>query len=391
MNKEIIQEITNFRRELHQHPELPGMEYETARRIIAFLKRYSPDKIYDKLGGEGVLARYDLPFSAFSEPQSYYSLIISECIDHTLRKNSEISPISVLFRCELDALPTKKGAAHLCGHDGHMALMCGFAAELSALRDSSHNDSPEKMVSVYLFYQPAEETGEGAKRVAKELSEMGMAFNYSFAFHNKPGNELGKILIPEGTYAFASVGVEVLLRGLASHASEPEKGISPIKAISDIIKYSSHTINSSLYDNLATIVYIDMGEKAYGTSPGTASVGLTIRAINDEDLALFRSETESFLQLIAQKRGLELEIIYHDHFPATINNDITNEIAYKAAMRKGLKVLKSANMASRGSDDFAHLTLNTKASFIDIGSGYKQPPLHDINYDFPDELIGIIL
>ena len=79
--------------------------------------------------------------------------------------------VSILFRCELDALPIKETnsfehksvkntISHKCGHDGHMAILCGLASEL-------HHQRPEKG-NVILLFQPAEENGSGAEKVAND-------------------------------------------------------------------------------------------------------------------------------------------------------------------------------------------------------------------------------
>ena len=101
-----IEELTQFRRALHQHPEISGEEVETARTIAAELEKLAPSRILTGLGGHGVAAVFD---SGSPGP-------------------------TVLFRAELDALPIPEehdipwvskvpGKSHVCGHDGHMAML----------------------------------------------------------------------------------------------------------------------------------------------------------------------------------------------------------------------------------------------------------------------------
>ena len=381
-----------FRQELHENPELSGAEHNTAARIKAFLNKYSPDKLYDKIGGEGILAMYDIPVPAFSGVQlSFYSSIVAESLPAT----------KLLFRCEIDALPIEersdlpyrsknKGVAHLCGHDGHMAMMCCFAAELWNLKHTKYESATDpEIVSVFLLFQPAEETGEGAAKVAVELNRMGLKFDLSFALHNRPGHNTGDIIITEGTYAYASTGIEINLLGHTAHAAEPELAISPINAIARIIIYSNDTNNAYHNERLCTIVYIETGEKAYGTTPGFGTIGMTIRARNDASLSKFKSETELFIHELAAEYGLGVEIKYHDYFPATVNSNLSNEILHKAAISKGLKVIRTQE-ALPASDDFAHLTIDTNASFVDVGSGRDHPALHEPDFDFPDEIIDML-
>ncbi|HCW83524.1 MAG TPA: amidohydrolase, partial [Rhodobacteraceae bacterium] len=101
-----LMELTEFRRELHRHPELSGEEVETASKIAAELKALSPTRILTGLGGHGVAAVFD---------------------------SGKDGP-TVLFRAELDALPIEErndiawlsqthGKSHVCGHDGHMTML----------------------------------------------------------------------------------------------------------------------------------------------------------------------------------------------------------------------------------------------------------------------------
>ena len=387
-----------LRRELHENPELSGAEYNTAARIKAFLNRYSPDRLYDKIGGEGILAIYNIPVQALSTPKlSFYSSIVAESLPAT----------KLLFRCEIDALPIEersdlpyrsknKGVAHLCGHDGHMAMMCCFAAELWSLKHTKYELATDsETVSVFLLFQPAEETGEGAARVAVEFKKMELKFDLSFALHNRPGYNTGDIIITEGTYAYASTGIEINLLGHTAHAAEPELAISPVNAIARIISYSNeinnaHDINNIHHkERLCTIVYIETGEKAYGTTPGFGTIGMTIRARDDVSLSNFKLEIELFVHELAAEYGLEVEIKYHDYFPATVNSNLSNEILHKAAISKGLKVIRTQE-ALPASDDFAHLTIDTNASFVDVGSGRNHPALHEPDFDFPDEIIEML-
>lgn len=73
----------------------------------------------------------------------------------------------------MDAVPTESGLVHLCGHDGHMAVLIGLAEEL----------------------------GEGALLMVAELSRLRVNFDYAFALHNKPNKELNKILMYKNVYA----------------------------------------------------------------------------------------------------------------------------------------------------------------------------------------------
>ena len=98
----------------------------------------------------------------------------------------------------MDALPIQelndfdyrsavKGVAHLCGHDGHSAILVGVASLLK------HN--PPALGRVVLLFQPAEETGEGAAAVISDKKFHQIKPDYAFALHNLPGFEKGTIFV----------------------------------------------------------------------------------------------------------------------------------------------------------------------------------------------------
>ena len=135
-----IESLISFRQFLHAHPSLSNHEQETARIIKEKLLTFTPDLLVENVGGHGIFAVLD----------------------------SKKSGPTIVFRCELDALPiqeintfsyqsTREGIAHKCGHDGHMTILCGLAQILAKQRPSSGK--------VVLLFQPAEETGDGARQV----------------------------------------------------------------------------------------------------------------------------------------------------------------------------------------------------------------------------------
>ncbi|MBK6348216.1 MAG: M20/M25/M40 family metallo-hydrolase [Bacteroidales bacterium] len=231
---------------------------------MKFLKPLRPDLIIEKLGGHGVLA-------VFSSGQP--------------------GP-EILFRADMDALPVnettnveyrslKAGIAHKCGHDGHAAILAGLAIHISANRPSKGK--------YLLLFQPAEETGNGAKSVISDPSFSGFNPDYCFALHNLPGYARNTIIVRNGTFAAASMGMIIRLKGRSSHASEPEKGQSPAAAMARLMaslpKLSGSGSGFGYTDfALLTLIYGSLGTPAFGTSPGEAVLMATLRAYLDSDM-----------------------------------------------------------------------------------------------------------
>jgi len=359
MNKEIIA----LRRELHRYPEVSNCEYQTTDRIINFINEYKPDEVI-RLGDKGVLFLF---------------------------KGAEQGE-TLMYRCELDALPIKEiteleyaseneGISHACGHDGHMAIIAGLAHKIST-------DRPTKG-KVVLLFQPAEEVEQGARDVMENVNFKNNEPDYLFALHNIPGLEKNKIVLKSGSFASGSKGMTVQLTGKTSHAAEPQDGISPAGAISQIIS-KLHDLRESktLFSDfiLLTIIHIQLGEISFGTSPGYAELRITLRAFENEDLTLLTSLCEKIVKEIADLERLTCEISYSEVFPATMNNEQCVGIVEQAAKQNGLDV-EYIKIPYKWSEDFGCYTEKFNTCYFGLGSGYEQPQLHNPDFNFPDDII----
>jgi amidohydrolase len=202
--------LVYLRRELHKYPELSGVEKHTVQRIKYFLEEHHPGRFVEELGGNGLAVVYD--FTADGP--------------------------TVMIRCELDALPileensvdyksVNKGVSHKCGHDGHMAIVAGIALWLK--------DNPMPKGRVVLLFQPAEETGKGAYDVLQNIAFRELNPDYIYGLHNIPGEPLHRVLVMDKYFSAEVKSMSIKLLGKDAHAAEPENGINPALAISEMI------------------------------------------------------------------------------------------------------------------------------------------------------------
>lgn len=360
-----IPALIQLRHDLHQHPEVSGQEQQTAVRIVQHLQQYNPDQLLINLGGTGVAAVFN-------------------------GKNPE-GPV-VLFRAELDALPIAEtnerpyksqqdGIGHQCGHDGHMTI-------LTALGSLLHQVAPARG-KVILLYQPAEETGEGAWNVLQEEGFSNLQPDFVFALHNLPGVPLHQVVVRQDVFAAASTGMVVELQGKSSHAAEPEKGLSPGQAMAEIILAFNQIIQEKAQFQdltLLTVIHARLGEVAFGTNPGFATVMATLRSYQPADLLKLKALTQEAVARIAEKQGLGYKLRFVEEFPATVNHPEAVTLVQRAAGSLNLEV-KEAEQPFRWSEDFGYFTQKYKGALFGLGSGEAQPQLHHSDFDFPDELI----
>ncbi|MBU2491491.1 MAG: amidohydrolase [Bacteroidetes bacterium] len=364
LSPEEINKIIDLRKFIHANPELAHSEFSTADTIQKFLWD-KPDKIIKRIGETGIAFIYD----------------------------SGVTGKTILFRAELDALPiqeinsfpyksTKENISHKCGHDGHMAILAGLGIVLS-----KHKINKGKII---LLFQPAEEIGEGAQKILNDEKFKEIKPDYIFALHNLPGFELGSIITRHENFASASKGMIIKLYGKTSHAAEPENGINPSIAMSNIIIMLNNLVddlNGKLIDfSLVTVVCARLGEKAFGTNPGYAEVMATFRSYNDDDMKLLTESAGLAVKQIAEKENLKEEITYTEEFPATVNSIECIKIIKEVIKENNIKEIKK-ELPFKWSEDFGHFTYNFNGALFGIGAGLKTPQLHNPDYDFPDEII----
>lgn len=356
--------LHTLRRTLHESPEPSGAEEMTARIITSFLSAYAPTELITGLGGHGVAATWD---SGTRGP-------------------------TVLIRCELDALQaegvgtnsldleeeTLPQVAHLCGHDGHMAMVAGLAPLLRV--------RPPERGRVVLLFQPAEENGEGALAVIGDPQFPRITPTVAMALHNLPGLPARQVLVRDGTFACASVGMRIALEGFSSHAAEPENARTPATVISRLLTELPALKTEGETYRLVTITHARMGRPTFGVTPGQGELFATLRAVRDEILTDLRDEATRLVHAAADAEGIGVEIEWIEEFPATVNDAGLVDRVERVGREEGFDVQR-AEVAFRWSEDFGHFGKVCPIVMFGYGIGERVPALHHPEYQFPDTVV----
>ncbi len=348
MDERILKDVRVLRHRLHENPERSMQEEKTRGILLEFLRTHTHTlEIADR--GEWFYA--------------------------VKRGRSGEAPIA--FRADFDAVTCADGTArHLCGHDGHSAVLAGLALMLDRTR-------PPR--DVYLIFQPGEESGQGAKLCAGLCTEKGIGEIYGF--HNIPGCACGEVILPAGTFACASTGLEIRLFGKQTHAAYPEHGINPADTIAELIcRMNGRMRQPHRGIVLGTVIGMEAGSRSYGVAAGEGTLRLTLRAEHPDEYSAFAGSIERDAQELARERGLGVEITRIEEFPATVNDPVCAEKVRVCAQRQGQDVVRPAE-PFRWSEDFGHYLEKTKGAFYGIGCGVQHPALHTMEYEFEDGII----
>tara|TARA_R110002096_G_scaffold72174_4_gene172172 strand:- start:18505 stop:19665 length:1161 start_codon:yes stop_codon:yes gene_type:complete len=361
----IIAAAKKLRQHLHQDPELAHQEVKTAKKVLEFLLNTNPDEVVEGIGGNGLIVSYK-----------------------GTSKGKDL-----LFRAELDALPIEEvntfehaskneKVSHKCGHDGHMAILCGLAMLLK--------DRDKYKGTVHLLFQPAEETGEGAMKMLEDSKINAFKVDYAFALHNLPGFKMGEIVVKRNTFAAASKGLIVKLKGKPSHASHPKDGINPLFAASQILQLFNESPNMhTALEEVAQItpVGIKMGQKAFGTSASEGEIYATLRTYEDATMERMSTYLEEKIAGIAALHKLKHSIEWTEEFAAVKNDETCFEILENALKELNFEQ-QEVSSPFPWSEDFGRFSERFPTCMFGLGAGEKHQQLHQEDYDFPDDIIS---
>ena len=351
MDQAIKQKMIAARQALHGLAELSGRESRTQAYIRDFLRQNTGLRFVDR---EGWL----------------YAV------------HDEGAARTTVVRADHDAVPTPQGPRHLCGHDGHTAALLGLALLLEGKRLGQN---------LILLFQPAEETGAGAARCCELFALEGLNRENAriIGCHNIPGEPFGTVLLRRGTFACASCGAEILLRGRPSHAAYPENGRNPSGALARLALRIPELARETGAERhcmcLATIVGLRSGERACGVAAAEAALWVTLRADQAEAFALLNRRVDRAVDEIAAEAGLARSLNRQDVFPATVNDDALEAELEARCRSKGLP-WRRLELPFRWSEDFGCYGQYLPACFFGVGAGPDTAPLHTADYRYPDEL-----
>jgi amidohydrolase len=361
-----LTELAEWRRELHRHPEISGEEEKTAAAVVGFLADTKPDEVIAGLGGHGVALVYG---------------------------SGKPGP-TLLFRSELDALPIAEvgdaphrslvpGKSHMCGHEGHTTILAAVARQLARRRPATGR--------VVLMFQPAEETGKGAAAVTADPRYEAIRPDYALSLHNLPGVPFGHARLKEGVVNCASRGIRILLDGRTAHASMPETGIAPTRAVARLLPALEGLSHGRFGDDdfaLVTVCHARVGEAVFGIAPGHAEIRATLRTRLDARMADLAAAAEELARRVAAGDGLRCAIDYDEVFVASMND--ADAVARLASALEAENVpFDDDGLPMRASEDFGLFGHGSKSAMFFLGAGMDLPALHNPDYDFPDDLIPI--
>ena len=289
---------------------------------------------------------------------------------------------TVLLRTELDALPVAEktglpyaskvkakndagvevSVMHACGHDIHMTSMLGTAKMLSEMKNSWHG-------TLVILGQPAEETIDGARAVLRDgLYDRVPKPDFAIALHDSAELETGYVGYTSGYAMASSTSIDIKIRGLGGHGSQPQSTKDPIVVAAQVVMALQTIIsreNSPLDPAVVTVGSIHGGTK-YNIIPDEVNLQLTVRAYKEDVRKRILASIERVTRGVAMAAGIPADLapivkVSETEVTAATYNEpqLTERIA--GAIKKGIgeeNVVKVAPLMA--SEDFGYLSLDQK-------------------------------
>jgi len=361
---EMQDEITSWRRDLHENPEILFETHRTSAFVADKLKEFGCDEIATGLGRTGVVG--------------------------VIKGRQDTEGKVIGLRADMDALPIHEetgleyasktpGAMHACGHDGHTSMLLGAAKYLAETRNFDG--------TVVVIFQPAEEGGGGGK----EMCDDGMMDRWNiqevYGMHNWPGVPTGTFAIRPGSFFAAADQIEINVHGKGAHAAKPHEGIDPTVVASKIV-LALQTIVSRGVDPVSQLVVsitsFETSSKAFNVIPSSVHLKGTVRTMDKAVQQFAEKRINEIVTHTAAAFGAEAEVIYHLGYPVMVNHQAQTEFAAKVAA----DVAGSCDEAPMimGGEDFAFMLEERPGAYILVGNG-DTAPVHHPGYNFNDEAI----
>ncbi|MGQ7791966.1 M20 aminoacylase family protein [Faunimonas sp. B44] len=359
-------EIAQWRRDYHRHPELLYDVHRTAADVAAKLRAFGCDEVVEGLGRTGVVG--------------------------VIRGRSSGSGRVVGLRADMDALPISEesgkpwaseiaGKMHACGHDGHTAMLLGAARHLAETRNFAG--------TAVVIFQPAEEGGGGGRAMIEDGLVERFGIGEFYGMHNMPGLPVGHFAIRPGAMMASADHFTITIEGRGGHAAKPHATVDPVLVGAHMVQALQSVVSRNvdpLKSAVVSVTTFHAGD-AFNVIASRASITGTARALEPVVRDLVERRMSEIVQNVAAAFGASAQFTYLRNYPVTVNDPGATEHAAEAAraVAGGLAV-DAAHPPMMGGEDFSFMLEKRPGAMIFIGNG-DSAGLHHPAYDFNDAAI----
>lgn len=339
------EQIIEWRRQMHAHPELSFKEVNTSQWVE------------DLLQGMGIETSRPTPTSVLG----------------VLKGTGQGPAKNIGLRADMDALPVQEetgeefsstvdGVMHACGHDTHTAMQLGAAKVLSENTDLFGG-------TVTFVFQHAEELNPGG---AQEMVRAGAmeGLDGIFALHvmNAP---VGTVQVRPGPATSLAGGGWITIKGQCSHGSMPQNSIDPVLVAAQVVVGLNTIVSRSVDPSHFMVINPGMihAGQAPNVIPDNATIGVSVRTRTAEDTDLAFRRIEELTNGICASYGASVEYEWVDAYDIVYNDAALAAQALESAKKVAGDDNAWEGEISSGSEDFSAFANEVPGCFIILGGG----------------------
>lgn len=386
MAEALERKMIEWRRDIHEHPELSNREFRTSKLVAKHLRSLGLE-VRTEIAHTGVAA-----FLEGGRPGP----IVALRADMDALPVTEQTGLPFASKVTAEYEGQETGVMHACGHDAHTAILMATAELLTAMKD----DLPG---SVLFIFQPAEEGAPGDEEGGAELMLKEGLFEWKrpdavFGLHVFSTITAGDIGYRAGPAMAASDRFEIVVRGRQTHGSRPWGGIDPVVPAAQIV-LGLQNIASRQVDISSVPAVISVGRIHGGIRnniiPDDVTLVGTIRTFDEAIREDIHERVEVTASNLAAASGATADVHVHRGYPVTANDPDLVEATLPSLQRAAGEDRVYEVPLVTGAEDFSYFANEVPGFYFFLGATpegtdpSKAPSNHSPSFDVDESTLRV--
>ena len=358
------EEVIEWRRWMHRHPDLSQEEYGTMEFVAERLRAMGLEP-RTGIGKTGVMAMLE-GSGKWEEENGKY------CV--ALRSDYDALPIA-----ECTGLPfasEKPGVMHACGHDMHTCSLLGAIKILIQLRDQFSG-------TLMFIFEPSEEKYPGGARMMMEDGLFDEVVpNEIYSFHCLPEMDCGKVGMRKGKYMASTDELYWTVKGLGGHGATPHLSVDPIVVASHIVIALQQVVSRNAAPMMPTVLTIGKIQEVGGRTniiPDTVKMEGIIRTFDEKWRLEAHEKIRKISTGVAEAMGAECDLFIDYGYPYVFNDDAcTQQVHDNACAFLGEENVEWLDLRMTA-EDFAFFAQKIPACYFRIGIHEPGTPFSNLH------------
>ena len=362
---ELLPEITAWRRDFHEHPELLYDVHRTAGRVAELLRDFGCDEVVEGVGRTGVVG----VIKGKTDSQG-----------RVIGLRADMDALPVIEQTGLEYASKTPGKMHACGHDGHTAMLLGAAKYLAETRNFDG--------TAVVIFQPAEEGGAGGEAMVQDGLVSRWDIQEFYGMHNMPGMPVGSFSIKPGAMMAAADQFDIIVTGKGGHAAKPHECIDTTLTAAQIIVALQSIVSRNidpLKNAVISVCVVSTDSTAHNVIPQVVKLKGTARSLDPAVREQLEEGIKRVSTNVAAAMGATAQVDYQRGYPVTMNDDQATVWAADVAR----EIAGEVNMDMQpmmGGEDFSYMLNEKPGAYIFVGNG-DTAMVHHPAYNFNDDAI----